>query len=211
MIPPAPYRAWNRVIRFESHDPNRFESLAVVVALPHHRGSRAANVALTTVTIARRRFSRVMWLARTRRNAPSSSSCCPVDTSARIPMFVPSANRHINSRRRNTSFGKASLVATDTNSDVKSVNRSVFFSMSSRSIVPHRRATSALSAARFCGSGSFSNAGTVIHGCPFFVVIFTPPVVPLTIAVFSVSKAARWRRLRSSTNSFACRGLPSAA
>lgn len=107
MIPFEPYRAWNRVIRFESHDPNRFESLAVVVALPHHRGSLAANVALTTFTIARRMFSRVMWLARTRRSAPSSSACWPVATSARIPMFVPSANRHIKSLRRNTSFGRA--------------------------------------------------------------------------------------------------------
>jgi hypothetical protein len=42
----------------------------------------------------------------------------------------------------------------------------LFFRMSSRSIVPHRRCTSALIAPRFVGSGSFSSVGTVIHDCP---------------------------------------------
>jgi hypothetical protein len=47
------------VIRFDSHDPNFFESDAHAVPVPHQFGSRAAKVALTSFAIARRRLSHV--------------------------------------------------------------------------------------------------------------------------------------------------------
>lgn len=71
--------------------------------------------------------------------------------------------------------------------------------------------TSALSAARFFGSGSFSSFGTLIHGWPLRVTTCTPPVAPRAIAASGRSRATRCRRSRSATKSLASKGLPSAA
>ena len=67
-------------MRLDCQEPKRFESLAQAVPVPQRVGSRAANVSLTRRVIARRRFSRVMWVRRTRRSALSVSSCSPVAT-----------------------------------------------------------------------------------------------------------------------------------
>ena len=77
-------------------------------------------------------------------------------------------------------------------------------------MVPHRRWTSALSAARFFGSGNFSSFGTLTHGCPPRVMIRTPPVVPAASAPFSLSSPDVIRSFKSAMNAAASAGLASA-
>ncbi len=93
---------------------------------------------------------------------------------------------------------------------MKPVTWSTSLSKFSRSITPHRREISSLSALRFSGSLCRATGGTLIHGSPFLTVIFTPPVVPCFSAVFSLSSAATWRFCRSAMNSAGSRGLDSA-
>ena len=181
----------------------------MLVASPHHCGSRASSVALTTVVIAARRFSRVTKVERTCRSSDSPTPCSPVTAICRMPMFVPSANSTSSSRRLKVARSSTSRLATEAKQSLKSVMNAVSFRMSSRSMVPHRRWTSALSAPRFFGSGSLSSLGTLTHGLPCLVMIRTPPLVFLARALFSLVSPSS-RRLRSpSVNSAASRGLPS--
>jgi hypothetical protein len=107
-------------------------------------------------------------------------------------MLVPSASSTSSSRRFRVARSSASRLATEVNESVRSVMNAVPVWMSSRSMVPHRRSTSALSAPRFLGSGSLSSFGTLTHGLPCRVTIRTPPLVPLARAVSSrVSASAR--------------------
>src|SRR5208282_3151055 len=93
-----------------------------------------------------------------------------------MPMLVPSANSTSSSRRFSVARSSTSRLATEANEPVKPVMNAVSFKMSSRSMVPHRRSTSALSAPRFLGSGSLSSFGTLTHGLPCRVMIRTPPL-----------------------------------
>lgn len=86
-------------MKFDDQEPNFFESDAHAVPCPHQAASRAAKVALTSLVTAARRLSTVMKCRRTCLSAASLSPCSPVDTIARMPMFVPSANS-ASSRRR---------------------------------------------------------------------------------------------------------------
>jgi len=184
--------------------------MRLLVASPHHAGSRASRVALTTVVTARRRFSRVTKVARTCRSSASPTPCSPVMAICRMPMFVPSANSTSSSRRFSVPRSSISRLATEVKESVKSVMNAVSFRMSSRSMVPHRRSTSALSAPRFRGSG-MSSLGTLTHGLPCRVTIRTPPVVPLARAVSSRVSPSSSRIRRLPMNSVAASGLARAA
>jgi hypothetical protein len=61
-------------------------------------------------------------------------------------MLMPSPNSTSSSRRRSTSLDTFSLVATEVNSEMKSVSNSAYFRMSNRSMVPQRRSISPLMA-----------------------------------------------------------------
>jgi hypothetical protein len=172
--------------------------------------SRTSSVALTTRAIAARRFSRVMNIRRARRSVASVSPWSPIATIWLMPMFVPSAKRQSSSRRRSTSRGTISRVATDENSLVKSTSQSVSLRMSRSSMVPQRSRISAFSASRFCGSSSLPMGGTLIHGSPRRSRICTP-AVPLVSALSSPLSAAVRRALRSSTNALGSVGWRSAA
>lgn len=74
-------------------------------------------------------------------------------------------------------------------------------------MTPQRREISCFSAARVTGSGALAIGGTLIHGAPFLVVIFTPPVVCLRSAVFSRSNAAVCLVCKPVMNARASRGL----
>jgi hypothetical protein len=126
-------------------------------------------------------------------------------------MFVPSANSTSRSRRFRVARSSTSRLATEVNDSVKPVMNAVSFWMSSRSMVRHRRSTSALSAPRFLGSGSLPSFGTLTHGLPCRVMIRTPPLVPLARAVSSRVSPSSSRFRRPPVNSAASSGLPSSA
>ncbi len=104
-----------------------------------------------------------------------------------------------------------SYAATEENSSVKLVRKSVFFSTSRRSSTPQRRTTSSLSVCRLVGSASGSSFGTVIHGSPLRVVTFTPPAEPSTSAADSRSRPAFMRFFRSAMNALGFSGWRIAA
>jgi hypothetical protein len=179
----------------------------VLVASPHHSGSRASRVALTTVVTAARRFSRVTKVARMWRSSASPTPCSPVTAICRMPMLVPSANSTSSSRRFRVARSSTSRLATEANESVKPVMNAVSFRMSSRSMVPHRRSTSAFSAPRFLGSGSLPSLGTLTHGLPCRVMIRTPPLVSPARAVSSRVSPSSNRFRSPSTNCAASSGL----
>ena len=77
-------------------------------------------------------------------------------------------------------------------------------------MTPHRRAISSFRALRFAGSGCLAICGTLIHGSPRRLVIFTPPVVPSRSASFSLHSAATCCSFRLVINAAGSRGLLSA-
>jgi hypothetical protein len=110
-------------MKFDDHEPNFFESDAHAVPSPHHRLSRAARVALTSLVTARRRLSRFTHSRRIRRRAASVS---PLSSPARsmtclMPMLVPRANSTSSRRRRRVARSMISREATEVNSSVNPV------------------------------------------------------------------------------------------
>lgn len=172
---------------FDGDDPNRFESDAVAVAWPtgsghggeggfddlHYRGTQVVTGDMTGADPPQR--------------APvlAGSGYLPD-----VPCFC-ARREQAQQPRRSTSRSRLSRVAANTNSSVKPVRKSVSLRMSSRSIMPHRRCTSALSAAKLRGSGSYPASGTLIHGCPLQVVTCTSPLASFTIAASRRSRASR--------------------
>jgi hypothetical protein len=82
-----------------------------------------------------------------------------------IPTLAPSANSTRSSRRRSTPSGSASRLITEVNSEVKPVRKAASLRMSSRSMVPQRRCTSALSASRLCACRARTSSNSPRHRC----------------------------------------------
>jgi hypothetical protein len=91
------------------------------------------------------------------------------------------------------------------------VRNSLSFKTFSRSSVPQRRATSALSASSIAGSGNAASLGTLIHGSPWCVTIRTPPAPPSPSLASSSSRAVVIRCCREAMNSLGSMGWRSAA
>jgi hypothetical protein len=135
------------------------------VPLPHQAGSRSFSVELTSAAMAARRLSRLTNRCLVARSTASLSPCVPPvgdafdpDVGAQRVTAPAAAACGITSR------GVASRVATVVNAFVKSVTKSDSFRKSSRSMTPHRVATSACSLARLSGIFSLSRYGTCQRG-----------------------------------------------
>ncbi|HEV8224223.1 MAG TPA: hypothetical protein VGP74_03110, partial [Rubrobacteraceae bacterium] len=89
---PGPRLCWcHSVIRFDSHEPNFFESDAQAVPEPHQFGVAGLEGGVDQCGDRPPQVVAGDECRRTCRSAASVSPCSPVDTMALMPMFVPSA------------------------------------------------------------------------------------------------------------------------